>query len=467
MSGAVLRTEYSNCQIVNLTVESIMTKQIGINKLTDPILQWIWRSRADGVEGFFLTRFIKQAVRIAIAIGRDLKDGQLSMRAMSLVYTTVIAVVPLLALSFSVLKGFGMHQRVEPALLDALVDIGDKRYEIVSTIMGFIDNVNIGVLGSIGFAILIFSVISMMQKIEGAFNHAWQVRRARAMGQRFRDYLSVIFVGPLLIMLSTAITASFNTSIVTDYFMVLPMGGTIMSLFGELLPFFMMSLGFALAYMFLPNTRVTLIAALVGGMVTTVFWKIMGWGVSNFVANSASHIAIYSAFASIIILMVWLYLGWLVLLTGASVAFYFQNPRFLRHAKSEQVVSASIREKLALNIIYLIAIQFKQGGDSWSANALALKLETPEFIVDELIAELVELGYIFKNQEEDSVHLAKSTDAIEIPQVIEQIRSAHAAGNKRVQSNLDSVVVNCFEDLGKEKQAQYSVDNLLEHRAEN
>lgn len=444
-----------------------MTNQIGINKLIGPLQQWIWRSRADGLEGNVITRFIKQVIRIAIAIGRDLKDGQLSMRAMSLVYTTVIAVVPLLALSFSVLKGFGMHQRVEPALLDALIDIGDKRFEIVSTIMGFIDNVNIGVLGSIGFAILIFSVISMMQKIEAAFNYAWQVRRARAMGQRFRDYLSVIFVGPLLIMLSAAITASFNTSIVTEYFMVLPMGRTIMSLFGELLPFIMMSMGFALAYMFLPNTRVMLAAAIVGGMVTTVFWKIMGWGVSSFVANSANHIAIYSAFASIIILMVWLYLGWLVLLTGASIAFYVQNPRFLRHAKSEQVVSASIREKLAVNIIYLVASQFKQGGNSWTANALALKLETPEFIVDELISELVELGYILKNQEEDTVHLARSTDAIEIPLVIEQIRSAQAAGNKRVQSKLDPVVVNCFESQGIEKQGQYSVDYLLEQRAES
>ena len=88
---------------------------------------------------------------------------------MSLVYTTVIAIVPLIAIVFSVLKGFGLHEQVEPALLDALSDLGDKRFDIVNSVMGFINNVNVGVLGSLGFAILLFSVISMMQKIERAF----------------------------------------------------------------------------------------------------------------------------------------------------------------------------------------------------------------------------------------------------------------------------------------------------------
>lgn len=421
-----------------------MTNRFSINKMTSSLQHWIWSDPAGDVAGRQVLLFIKRIIRIAVAIGRDLGDGQLSMRAMSLVYTTVIAVVPLLALSFSVLKGFGLHQRVEPALLEALVDIGDKRYQIVSTVMGYIDNVNIGVLGSIGFAVLIFSVISMMQKIETAFNYAWQVRRARAMAQRFRDYLSVIFVGPLLIMLSAAVTASFNTSVAIDYFVALPMGRTILGLFGELLPFFMMSLGFALAYMFLPNTKVSLKAAIVGGMVTTVFWKIMGWGVANFVANSASHIAIYSAFASVIILMVWLYLCWLVLLTGASVAFYVQNPKYLRHAKSEQIVSAASREKLALNILYLVASQFNRGDKAWTANRLAEKLETPEFVIDELLLELVDLGYILKIQDDEAINLAQSSEGIIVATLIDQIRDSHAAGSRRVQSRIDEVVASQF-----------------------
>ncbi len=440
-----------------------MANQISINKFGESAQQWVWRNARNGAEASLPVRFIKQCMRIIVAIARDLADGQLSLRAMSLVYTTVIAVVPLIALSFSVLKGFGMHQRVEPALLEALVDLGDKRYEIVSTVMGYINNVNIGVLGSVGFAILIYSVVSMMQKIETAFNYAWQVKRTRSMPQRFRDYLSVIFVGPLLIVLSTALTTSFNTSTAVEYFVALPFGRPIMGLVGDFLPFLMMSLGFALVYMFLPNTRVTLKAALVGGMVTTIIWKIMGWGVANFVANSANHVAIYSAFASVIILMVWLYLGWLVLLVGASVAFYVQNPRYLRHARSAQVVSASLRERLALNILYRVASQFKEGGAQWTANALAVELETPEFLVDEIIDELAQLGYLLKVQEDESVHLARAADAIQIANLIIQVRNSAAAGSRVIKSRLDAAVNGALDKLGDREfgQENLSMADLL------
>ena len=138
---------------------------------------WLWDTNIN--EAALWQRTIIKFFQIMYAVIRDLRDGQLSLRAMSLVYTTVIAIVPLLALSFSVLKGFGLHNEVEPALLEALVSLGDKRFDIVSNVMGFIDNIKVGVLGAVGFALLIYSVISMMHKIENSFNYTWQIKRDR------------------------------------------------------------------------------------------------------------------------------------------------------------------------------------------------------------------------------------------------------------------------------------------------
>ena len=100
-----------------------------------------------------------------------MREGQLTLRAMSLVYTTILSLVPLLAISFSILKGFGVHNQVEPMLLNLLAPLGNKGVEITERIVGFVDNVKVGVLGSLGFVLLFYTVVSLMQKIERTFNY--------------------------------------------------------------------------------------------------------------------------------------------------------------------------------------------------------------------------------------------------------------------------------------------------------
>ncbi len=325
-----------------------MARPNSIRENIDVAEHWLWQTDLTSVPVW--QRLALQALRIVYAVVRDLRDGQLSLRAMSLVYTTVIAIVPLLALCFSVLKGFGLHNQVEPALLETLQDLGDKRFDIVANIMGFIDNIKVGVLGAVGFALLIYSVIAMMHKIERSFNYTWQIKRGRTLSQRFRDYLSVIFVAPLMIFLSAAITTSANTNAAMVFIEALPFGASFVGVISMIIPYLIMSFGFAFIYMFLPNTQVNLGAAFVGGSVTAITWKIMGWGVATFIANSATNIAIYSAFASVIILMVWMYVGWLVLLIGASVSFYFQNPQYIQVRGDAMSLRGENHEQFAISV---------------------------------------------------------------------------------------------------------------------
>ncbi|MCK7580267.1 MAG: YihY/virulence factor BrkB family protein [Chromatiales bacterium] len=155
-----------------------------------------------------LRRRLIRSARLVHAVVRDFADGQLTLRAMSLVYTTLLSLVPLLALSFSVLKGFGVHNQVRPALLAFLAPLGDKGVQITEQTIGFIDNIRVGVLGAVGLGLLIYTVTALLQKIELSFNYVWRVKRLRPLAQRFSQYLSVLTIGPVLVFSAIGITAS-------------------------------------------------------------------------------------------------------------------------------------------------------------------------------------------------------------------------------------------------------------------
>ena len=125
---------------------------------------------------------LTRILRYPYALIRDILRGDLTLRAMGLVYTTLLSLVPLIALSFSVLKGLGYHRELEPVLYSFLEPLGDRGYELTEQIMDFVDNVRGGVLGSLGLIFLLYTTISTIQKVEEAFNFVWRVERPRSLG---------------------------------------------------------------------------------------------------------------------------------------------------------------------------------------------------------------------------------------------------------------------------------------------
>ena len=148
-----------------------------------------------------------KVLRLVIVLVRDVTHGQLTLRAMGLVYTTLLAIVPLLAISFSVLKAFGVHNQVEPILLSFLEPLGEKGVEITERVLDFIENMNVGVLGGVGLALLLYTAVSLVHKVEEAFNYIWHVHRGRSIGERFSRYISALMVGPILIFAALGVTA--------------------------------------------------------------------------------------------------------------------------------------------------------------------------------------------------------------------------------------------------------------------
>ena len=364
------------------------------------------------------------ALRGLWAVMRDLHAGDLNLHAMSLVYTTILSIVPLLAVSFSVLKGFGVHEQLEVALMDALLPLGEQGAEIGRRIMEFVGNVKAGVLGSLGLAFLLYTAVSLMQKIEHAFNVIWHVPEERPLTQRFSYYLSVILVGPVLIFSSLGISASLMSTEVVSTLSAIEPFGTLIGLVGLLLPFLLVMAAFTFIYLFIPNTQVRITSALAGALVGGLLWNLAGWAFAAFVVTSAKYTAIYSAFAALIVFMLWLYVAWLVLLVGASVAFYHQHPEHLSLQRGEDRLSPRMAERLALALLAEIAADFSAARPRPALDVLAARLRIPGGIAAGLVHAMERAGLIVASGEAPPGWLpARPPDAILLSDAMAAVRA--------------------------------------------
>ena len=362
-------------------------------------------------------------LRVFYVMLRDLRDGQLTLRAMGLVYTTLLSAVPLLALALSVLKGFGVHNEFAPILRDFLSPMGDQGNEIADKILGFVENTRVGILSSVGVVLLLYTVLSVMQKIEDALNHIWHVREKRSFSRRFSDYLSVLLVGPVLIVASTGLSgAAMNNGIVGYLAQIEPLG-MLIRFAVILVPLAMAIAAFTMIYIFIPNTKVQLPAALVGGCVAAILWKIAGWFFAVFVVSSGKYEAVYSAFASLIVFMLWLYTSWLILMIGASIAFYHQHPEFLAMQRERARLSGRVKEKLALLIMHRLAVNAYTDGRASKLGELTQATGVASDLAGIVIESLKQSGFIVRTADRADAYLpGKPLDTTTILDVIVAMR---------------------------------------------
>ena len=330
--------------------------------MRERIEQYIWGY--DASDPAMPASPLRQFLQLVMVVARDLMEGMITLRAMSLVYTTLLSLVPMLAVSISMLKGFGVHDQLEPTLAQILAPLGEQSAEISARIVGFVENMKIGVLGALGLVMLIYTAIALIQKIEAAFNYTWRLRGSRTLVQRFSDYLSVIMVGPVLVFSAVGITASLGSNQIVEYLNALPYMNNLLRVFGKLLPFFLVIAAFTFVYMLVPNTRVKFRSALYGAVVAGVLWQIAGILFTSFVGGSSSYTAIYSGLAILLVFMIWLYLSWMILLIGASISFYHQHPEYLKWKQREIRLSARLRDQLALQAMYDIARAHNEPGET-------------------------------------------------------------------------------------------------------
>lgn len=385
------------------------------------IRDFVWRKDIESLPKY--QQNLLQAARVFHLVVRDLFDGMLTLQSMSLVYTTLLSIVPLIAVSFSILKGFGVHNQVEPALLNLLAPLGEKGIEITHRIIEFVDNTKAGVLGSVGLLFLFYTVVSLIQKIESSFNYTWRVAQSRSIAQRFSNYLSVVVIGPVLIFSSIGITASIVGSSIYQQLVGIEAIGFLIGFIGKLVPYFLVILAFTVVYIFVPNTRVKLSSAFVGALVAGFLWQTTGWIFTSFVVSSTKYTAIYSAFATLIIFMIWLYLCWLILLVGASFAYYYQHPEYRTLQKRHLQLSNRSREKVALLVMHYVCRDYCDGSRPPTVDQLAEKLKMKMETIHPVIQHLIEYScLVCTDSDPNGLVPARPPEKIKVSEALNVIR---------------------------------------------
>ena len=383
----------------------------------------LWQEASE--QGSQVKRTLLHLLRVAYIMANELRTGNLSLRAMSLVFTTLLSLVPLIAVAFSVLKAFGVHNQIEPFLLGMLEPLGAKGQELTVNIIGFVENIKVGVLGSLGLAMLFYTIIALIQKVESAFNFVWRVKRPRTLARRFTDYLSVVMIGPVLVFSALGITgAALDNDVVAKLQSIEPFG-TFLLVLSKLLPYFMIILAFTFLYTFIPNTRVKISAAFTGATVAGILWVTLGTLFASFVASSSNYTAIYSSFAILFFFMIWVYLAWFILLIGSQVAFYLQHPKLVQMGGKSQRLSPRLRVKEGLWLMTEIARRFCQEKPPLTLPELEDHTSLNASSVQEILTMLEQDGLLTEVAgQETSFVPGRDLSTIKVQQIMDCLRSA-------------------------------------------
>ncbi len=394
-----------------------------IDALTAWLTALLWPPTA-AISGW--GRHVRGALQVVYMLAQDLAGGMLTLRATGLVYTTLLSLVPLLAVSFSLLKAFGVHYQVEPLLQEFLQPLGPKAPEIVATLIGFVENIDVGLLGALGLATFIYTVVSLVHKIESAFNAIWGVARDRPFFQRFSSYLSVTLFGPVLVMAALGLRASLNSSWVLQRLYAVETLGAIADAAAALLPLVLVIASLTAVYLFLPNTRVRALSALLGGVVAGLAWELTGGLFAAFVAGSTRYTAVYASFAIGVVALIWLYLCWLILLLGSSVALYHQHPE-RRRPGGVRPLSIEATEAPALRAMAAIGTRFRQGQAPLALDALAAALQVAAVQLAPVLDACERAGLLSRTEAEGAWLPAYAPEAIGLAQVLEAVRGRSPA----------------------------------------
>jgi membrane protein len=395
------------------------------------VSSWIWDrldaavfGRASGRPGAL--RRLARIGRYPYAVIRDLAGGEINMRATALVFTTILSLVPLLAFCFIVIRQFGGHggRDLQPIVMEFFRPVGANADNITHQVLQFAGRLRRGVVGTVGVALLAWSLIGTIQKVEDSFNYVWRVPQARSFGRRVGEFLSLLVIGPVLLVGFIALS---HTALIAGPLQLatsVPLFSRLLNLGVHVAPYLMVTVLFTFLYMFIPNTRVKLVPALIGAVVAGVLWAGMGSIFTRFVEYSARLTLVYAGFAAVISLVMWTYFGWVILLSGAQLSFYIQKPSYLRFGLRQLRLSAAELEQLALTISFLVARNAGNGRRRYTLDALATDLGVTGVALAPLIASL-EKARVLKADGEELL-LAREPARLAINDIVDAARQLHS-----------------------------------------
>ncbi len=363
---------------------------------------------------------VKYLQVLALVI-KDFRDDHCLLRASALSFSTILSLVPFFALTFAVLKGFGVHNKIEPLILN---EMAAGSQETVSRIVTYINNTNMTSMGAIGLVTLIITVLTLLGNIEEAFNVIWGVRETRSFYRKFSDYLSVVITGPILLLAAVSITTSLQSQAMVKWLVETSYLGDALLFLFRLAPYLIIWMALVFLYIFIPNTHVRFKSALIGGILAGTIWQLAQWGYIHFQVGVARYNAIYGTLALLPIFMIWIYTSWLIVLLGVEMVYAHQNIRTFRREVRNPSFSHSQKELLCLAILQDIAAAFHFERAPWTPENLAEELDIPVRFVREILSLLMETGYITATAGDDPRFIpARELHHIVIAEVLSTLKN--------------------------------------------
>ncbi len=331
--------------------------------------------------------WLVQQYRLFFYTARGLIEHGTMIRSAALTYFTLLSLVPILALVFAVVKGFGLTDD----LLENLYSIFPQNPEIIDYILDFatraLARTQGGVVAIVGFVTLFWAVIKVFSSIEGAFNNIWGVRSTRSITRQYADYIVVVFIAPILWLLAYTTSRYLDSLFNINDTLWVEVIGSVSSLL-------MIWAMFTLLYMIVPSTKVKFRCALVSALVSSMMFMIFQWGYVHLQSWMTSYNAIYGSFAALPLLFVWVQISWQILLFGAELAFAYQNIERFAEERESLFVSQMQRRKAMIAIMIMVINHFKTEGGAISAEDIHARLMLPMRIVSDLLYRLVKAGLL-------------------------------------------------------------------------
>ena len=367
----------------------------------------LWRARLRDMPPFRAR--LHRALRMVTLTLFQFQNDKCTLRASALTFFTLMSIVPVLALSFGIAKGFGFEKVLERELRSAFQtksatvsveasgtpaqpsQIDQALDQAITFANKMLENTKGGLIAGIGLAVLLWTVVKVLGHIEGSFNDIWGIKKSRPWLRKFADYLSFLFITPILLFLSSSTTV-FITSQVTAIINRLSFLGALGSwilLFLGVLPFVILWVLFTFTYMFMPNTKVRWKSGLAAGILAGSLYQLIQWIYINAQFGAASANAIYGSFAALPLFLTWLQVSWMVVLLGAEFSYAHQNIHLYEWMEESKDASQAYRRLLMLAITHCCVRRFCRGWKPPTPEQLTQLLDAPPRLVRECVDRLI------------------------------------------------------------------------------
>lgn len=387
----------------------------------------IWRIRLkDLAKG---RKFLIKYLRVVIIAAKEFIDDRCPLRASALTFYSLLSIVPIVAMAFAIAKGFGLQKHLETQLLEKFSGQEVVILQVIEFSRNMLQNTKGGIIAGVGIAVLLWAVVNVLSQIEETFNDIWGIKKARSFGRMFSDYLSIVLVGPILLIMSSSATVLIETNLIqiTEKIALLGVFSPLITLVIKIIPYCLIWILFAFVYIFMPNKKVFLFSGLIAGIAAGTIFVIVQKFYIIFQIGVAKYNAIYGSFAALPLFLIWLQLSWFIMLFGAEISFALQNVDSYEFEPDRQKISPFFRKLLSLQITHLLVMNFIRGNKPMTVSVICASLDIPVRLVQEILHDLAGCGLIsdtaLENSEEAAYQPARDINDFSISFILKALEN--------------------------------------------